>query len=188
MATAVQPEEKGPPPADPSRPRFSYTDLREWLVQAEALGEVRVVNGASWQEEIGMAAELVLHSDTAPCVVFDDIPGVARGHRVLTNFFGGRRKNMTLGFPLNLNKLELSEAFLDAYLRELKTIPYREVSSGPVLENVLTGDQVDVTRFPAPLWHEGDGGRYIGTGSFNVTMDPEEKWVNLGTYRVMIHD
>jgi UbiD family decarboxylase len=186
MATAVAAPE--PTAKGPSRPRFSYTDLREWLAQAEALGEVRVVKGASWQEEIGMAAELVLHSDTAPCVVFDEIPGVARGHRVLTNFFGGRRKNMTLGFPLNLGKLELSEAFLEAYLRELKTIPYREVASGPVLENVLTGDQVDVTRFPAPLWHEGDGGRYIGTGSFNVTMDPEEKWVNLGTYRVMVHD
>jgi 4-hydroxy-3-polyprenylbenzoate decarboxylase len=186
MATAVATPE--PAATGPARPRFSYTDLREWLAQAEALGEVRVVKGASWQEEIGMAAELVLHSDVAPCVVFDEIPGVPRGHRVLTNFFGGRRKNMTLGFPLNLGKLELSEAFLDAYLRELKTIPYREVSSGPVLENVLVGDQVDVTRFPAPLWHEGDGGRYIGTGSFNVTMDPEEKWVNLGTYRVMIHD
>jgi 4-hydroxy-3-polyprenylbenzoate decarboxylase len=186
MATAVAAPE--PAATGPSRPRFSYTDLREWLAQAEALGEVRVVKGASWQEEIGMAAELVLHSDTAPCVVFDEIPGIARGHRVLTNFFGGRRKNMTLGFPLNLGKLELSEAFLDAYLKELKTIPYREVGGGPVLENVLVGDQVDVTRFPAPLWHEGDGGRYIGTGSFNVTMDPEEKWVNLGTYRVMIHD
>ena len=33
-----------------------------------------------------------------------------------------------------------------------------------------------------------DGGRYIGTGSFNVTRDPDEGWINCGTYRVMIHD
>ncbi|MBI3061894.1 MAG: UbiD family decarboxylase, partial [Deltaproteobacteria bacterium] len=32
------------------------------------------------------------------------------------------------------------------------------------------------------------GGRYIGTGSYNITQDPEEGWVNLGTYRVMVHD
>ena len=50
------------------------------------------------------------------------------------------------------------------------------------------GDEVDVTKFPTPVWHEGDGGRYIGTGSFNITIDPEEQWVNLGTYRVMIQD
>src|SRR5262249_32783778 len=76
-----------------------YADLRGWIAEAEKLGEVRVVTGASWQEEIGMAAELVLHSDTAPCVIFDEIPGCQKGYRVLTNFFGGKAKKMTLGFP-----------------------------------------------------------------------------------------
>ena len=33
----------------------------------------------------------------------------------------------------------------------------------------MEGDDIDVTNFPAPKWHERDGGRYIGTGSFNVT-------------------
>jgi 4-hydroxy-3-polyprenylbenzoate decarboxylase len=168
--------------------KFQYEDLREWLAQAEKLGEVRHVKGASWQTEIGMAAEIVQHSDTAPCVLFDEVPGCAKGHRVLTNFFAGKRKNMTLGFPLEYSKLELSQAFLDTYLRELKTIPYAFVDDGPVFENVITGNDVDVTRFPVPVWHEGDGGRYIGTGSYNVTIDPEERWINVGTYRVMIHD
>ena len=52
----------------------------------------------------------------------------------------------------------------------------------------MKGDAVDITRFPAPKWHAPDGGRYIGTGSFNVTRDPDEGWINCGTYRVMIHD
>ena len=173
---------------DGVRPRFAYTDLREWIEQAEQLGEVRSVSGASWQEDIGMAAEIVQHSATAPCVIFDDVPGCPKGFRVLTNFFGGRRQNMTLGFPTNLSKLELSEAFLSTYLKDLKNIPFQEVSDGPIFENVLTGDDVDVTKFPVPVWHERDGGRYIGTGSFNVTVDPEENWVNVGTYRVMIQD
>src|ERR1700682_681681 len=68
-------------------PNFAYADLREWIDQAEKLAEVRRVSGASWQEEIGMAAEVVLHSETAPCVIFDDIPGCPKGFRVLTNFF-----------------------------------------------------------------------------------------------------
>ncbi len=170
------------------RPQFAYHDLRTWIEQAEQLGEVRTLSGCSWQEDIGMAAELVLHRDAAPCVIFDQIPGSLPGARVLTNFFGGKRKNMTLGFPPELDKLQLSEAFLSTYLRDLQTIPFQQVSTGPIFENVVTGDDVDVTRFPAPKWHERDGGRYIGTGSFNVTRDPEENWVNVGTYRVMIQD
>src|SRR5262249_58593487 len=55
-------------------------------------------------------------------------------------------------------------------------------------ENVLPGDDVDVTICATPKWHPDDGGRYIGTGSFNVTRDPDEGWINCGTYRVMIHD
>jgi 4-hydroxy-3-polyprenylbenzoate decarboxylase len=176
------------PPAKGPGFRLPYGDLREWLAEAEKLGEVRVVKGANWQEEIGLAADLVMHSDAAPCLVFDEIPGYPRGFRVLVNFFGGRRKNMTLGFPLHYDKLGLSQAFLDHYLRELRTVPFEIVPDGPILENVLSGDEVDVTRFPTPVWHEHDGGRYIGTGSFNVTRDPEENWINLGTYRVMIHD
>ncbi|MBM2832180.1 MAG: ubiD, partial [Dehalococcoidia bacterium] len=43
-------------------------------------------------------------------------------------------------------------------------------------------------RFPTPKWHEKDGGRYIGTGHMVITRDPDTGEVNLGTYRVMLHD
>ena len=168
--------------------RIPYEDLREWLAEAEALGEVKHVEGASWERDIGMAAEVVLHDEKAPCIVFDDIPGTIAGSRVLTNFFSGKRMNMTLGFPSELNKLELTDAFRENYMAEMKTIPPQTVSDGPVLENVMEGDDIDVECFPTPLWHDQDGGRYIGTGSYNVTRDPDTGSLNLGTYRVMIHD
>ncbi|MDH3429474.1 MAG: UbiD family decarboxylase [Gammaproteobacteria bacterium] len=169
-------------------PAIEYRDLRQWLAIADELGEVEIVKGANWQEEIGMAAELVLRSDTTPCVVFEDVPDTLPGSRVLINFFGGERKSMTLGFPTGLSKLELSEAARRQYLGKLPTISPRYVDDGPILENVITGDDVDVTVFPTPLWHEEDGGRYIGTGSYNITRDPDDGWVNCGTYRVMIHN
>ncbi len=184
MADATSSSTKGKSVAH----KIVYDDLREWLVQAEALGEVRTVSGASWQEEIGLAAELVLRSDNGPCVVFDKVPGCDPGYRVLTNFFGGKRKNMTLGFPTSLSKIDLSEGCLEAYMRDVKPLPLEEVTSGPVCENILTGDAIDVTKFPTPIWHSKDGGRYIGTGSYDITMDPDEKWLNCGTYRVMIQD
>ena len=173
---------------DGLRVDLPYADLRQWLVEAEKLGEVRVISGASWQEDIGMAAEIALHSDAAPCLVFDEVPGCAKGHRVLTNFFGGKRKNMTLGFPTHLNKLELSEAFLEHYLKDLKRVPYEEVATGPVFENILTGDDVDVTKFPVPVWHERDGGRYIGTGDTVLQRDPLTGCINMATYRMQVHE
>ena len=69
---------------------------------AERLGEVRHVKGASWQEDIGLAAEAVLRAENGPCVVFDDIPGCPKGFRLLLNVFAGTRRNMTLGFPDHL--------------------------------------------------------------------------------------
>jgi UbiD family decarboxylase len=168
--------------------KIPYEDLREWIDEAKKLGEIREVKGLSWEQDIGMAAEVVLHDEKAPCVIFEDVPGTIPGSRVLTNFFGGKRQNMTLGFPTDLNKLDLTEAFRANYMAELRRIEPRYVNTGPIFDNIMEGDAIDVTKFPTPKWHEEDGGRYIGTGSFNVTRDPEEGWVNCGTYRVMIHD
>lgn len=170
--------------------RVAYDDLREWIVEAEKLGELVRAKGYSWEADIGMAAELLQHNEKAPVALFDDIPGYPRGFRVLTNFFGGKRQNMTLGFAADLNKVELSEAFLGEFQQiSHKPLPCELVATGPVMENVIEGDKVDVTMFPTPVWHDRDEGRrYIGTGSFNVTRDPDEGWLNAGTYRVMIHD
>jgi 4-hydroxy-3-polyprenylbenzoate decarboxylase len=170
------------------RPVFAYSDLREWLAEAEKLGEVTKVKGFNKEQEIGEASELVMHDENAPCVVYDEVPGHQKGYRILVNFFGGKRKNMTLGFPTDLSKIELAEAYYETQMRELKPIPHQVVETGPVMQNVITGDKVDVEKFPTPLWHKKDGGRYIGTGSYNVTLDPDSGSMNCGTYRIMVHD
>ena len=167
---------------------LAYEDLRQWLAEAERIGELRTVRGASWQHDIGMAAALVSHVEDSPAIVFDDVPGCPKGFRVLTNLFAGRRKTMTLGFAEDLDKIGLSEAFAEVFAPESSLIPPVFVDHGPVFENVLEGDDVDLMKFPTPVWHQGDGGRYIGTGSYNVTQDPDSGWLNLGCYRIMIRD
>ena len=167
---------------------IAYDDLRGWLDHAERLGEVRHVKGATWQEDIGLAAEAILRAENGPCVVFDDIPGCPKGFRLLLNIFAGTRRNMTFGFPDHLGKWELSEAYRDAYLKDMKLVPHEIVADGPVLENIMTGDDVDVLKFPSPVWHEKDGGRYIGTGTYSITRDPDENWLNAGAYRAQVHD
>jgi 4-hydroxy-3-polyprenylbenzoate decarboxylase len=169
-------------------PHIAYDDLREWLALAERLGEVKIVRGATWQEDIGLAAEAILRAENGPCVVFEDVPGCPKGFRVLLNMFAGRRRNLTFGFPDHLTKWELSDAYREAYLIEPKIVPHEIVDDGPVFENVMLGDDVDVTKFPSPIWHEKDGGRYIGTGTYSITIDPEENWLNAGAYRAQVHD
>ena len=44
----------------------------------------------------------------------------------------------------------------------------RVVKDGPVMENVMRGDHVDVLKFPSPQWHPLDGGRYLGTGVVDI--------------------
>ena len=188
MADDVRNAAEAAAPRLENEARIPYEDLREWLAEAEKLGEVKFVKGATWERDIGMATEVVNHDDKAPCVVFDDVPGTIPGSRVLVNFFSGKRMNMTLGFPSDLTKMELTDEFRKNYMTDLKTIPPKVVKDGPVLENVMEGDDIDVGAFPTPMWHEQDGGRYIGTGSYNVTRDPDSGWLNLGTYRVIIHD
>ena len=145
-------------------PRLPYEDLRQWLEAARRLGEVKEVSGLNCEQEIGLVAGVAMHDDSAPCFVFDRIPGAIEGSRVLVNFFGGRRKNMTLGFPAELNKIELSEGFRTNYLGPMPRIAPKYVEDGPIFQNVLEGDAVDLTRFPAPKWHAADGAHAGGGG------------------------
>ena len=167
---------------------MSYNDLRGWLQEIERMGLLQVARGAHWDLEIGTIAELVSRQKNRPAVLFDEIPDYPAGYRVLVNAVGANdRMAFTWGLPMGLPLKELKEALRQKY-KSLEPIKPVLVSDGPVMENVLTGDEVDLFAFPTPKWHEHDGGRYIGTGSVDITMDPEENWVNLGTYRVMIAD
>ena len=167
---------------------MEYTDLRSWIDRVEAMGELRVVNGASWQEDIGHASEMLVHTLGAPAVLFDNIPGYPAGHRLLVNANATRsRLALTLGLPTDIERRPLMDEFLrlteSDRSQELKVL-----DDAPLFENVRTGDDVNVFEFPTPQWHPGDGGRYIGTGCGIVQRSRDSDWVNMGTYRVMIHD
>ncbi|MDP2660123.1 MAG: UbiD family decarboxylase [Dehalococcoidia bacterium] len=167
---------------------MSFRDLRGWLQEVENMGQLQVARGAHWDLEIGTITELVHRQKNKPAVLFDEIPDYPSGHRVLVNALGSNdRLALTWGLPAGLSTRELKEQVRRKY-EGLEPLNPMLVSEGPVMENVVTDGQVDLFRFPTPKWHEHDGGRYIGTGSVDITIDPEEKWVNLGTYRVMVHD
>src|SRR5207244_6499766 len=75
---------------------IAYDDLREWLALAERMGEVRTVRVASWQQDIGLAAEAILRAENGPCEVLEDVPGCPKGFRVLLKMFARQRHTRPL--------------------------------------------------------------------------------------------
>jgi 4-hydroxy-3-polyprenylbenzoate decarboxylase len=138
---------------------------------------------------MGGLAEIVARESkgTAPALLFDDIPGFPRGHRALFGQLDSvRRLALTLGLDLpSTEKRACARACRDK-LNTMKLIAPRQVERGRVQENIVQGDAIDLFNFPAPRHHEQDGGRYIGTAHCVITQDPDDGWVNLGTYRCML--
>lgn len=164
-----------------------FNDLRELIKHAEEIGEYKRIEGADWNLEIGIIGDLLAESPNAPLLLFDKIKDYKPGYRVASNLtVTDRRVAAALGLP-DVRGLELVKALRDK-LADVKPIPPREVKTGPVKENVRIGDEVDLFEFPTPLWHDLDGGRYIGTGSITISRDPDTGYINLGTYRVQIYD
>ncbi len=172
-------------PSDPVTGRLApWRDTREWIARAQEQGELRVVRGASWQSEIGEITEMLDHNENSPAVLFDDIPGYPAGRRVIVNCSGNQaRQAITLNLPPSEANHDGLFKFWRGVLDGLTPIPPREVETGPIFENILEGDDVDLEAFPVPMWHPQDGGRFIGTASMNILKDPDSDWVNLGTYR-----
>jgi UbiD family decarboxylase len=161
-------------------------DLREFIRLAEQNGELVVIEGVDPNLEMGALYELSLERAQPPVLLFDNINGYPPGYRVLMNI----RTSGIFG-ENSVKGVEAVQAFRQRSKDEAggdKTIPPEEVETGPVCENILVGDQVDVLKFPTPKWHEGDGGQYIGTECLIITKDPDSDWVNLGTYRAQVQD
>jgi UbiD family decarboxylase len=165
-------------------------DLRSWLEQVRALGELKELRGADWNLELGAISELNVKKDAPPALLFDEINGYPKGYRVLTcSTSSPARLSSILRLPVQRTHKGLVEALRGRPARwqaAAKDFDSVQVKTGPVCENVQK--TVDVLAFPSPLWHELDGGRYIGTGCSVVTRDLDSDWVNVGTYRVQVID
>jgi UbiD family decarboxylase len=168
----------------------SYKDLREWLPLVEALGELRTVKGAHWNLEMGAITELLSREGTypPPAILFDRVPGYPEGFRCIFGTTGSvKRMALTMGFQNVTSGTDLVMAYRNK-LKEIEPVPPKYVETGPIFENIDSGKDVDLLKFPVPFMHDKDGGRYIGTNCLVITRHPDEGWVNLGTYRVMVHD
>src|ERR1700730_5449753 len=75
-------------------------DLRAWIAQLRAAGELQDIAGAEREKEIGGIVDIYQRKLGNKAVLFDDVPGHPRGHRILANILTSiPRINITLGLP-----------------------------------------------------------------------------------------
>ena len=163
---------------------MAFNSIREFM---EALDKsrdiVRIKEEVDWELEAG-AINRRCYETQGPAVLFENIKDYP-GHRILGGSLGTYRR---VALALGLDPETPIPAIHQEYeRREQHPIKPVVVDSGPCKENVLMGKDVDLSLFPSPMIHDGDGGRYLGTWDIVVTNDPETGWTNWGMYRFMIN-
>ncbi|HVW90759.1 MAG TPA: UbiD family decarboxylase [Gaiellaceae bacterium] len=165
-------------------------DLRAWLDEMRDVDELVDITGADRDLEIGAITDLNAKNH-GPALLFDEIPGFEGRGRVLScSLSRPARLAAALGFAPGTTARELVEGLQGRpaeWRRTAPDFPVEVVERG-AFDTITAGEDVDLNRYPSPLWHEGDGGYYIGTGCAVLTRDRETGWVNVGTYRVCVHD
>ena len=171
--------------------QFPFDDLRSFIEAAKEIDEYREINGADWNREIGALTEAAAELITdPPMLIFDNIKGYPPGFRLVSlSIASVKRAALAWGLPIDKHKMELIRMGTKLVGKARSNlIPPKTVKTGPVMENVLTGDKIDMWKFPSPLFHLQDGGRYIGTGDIITTRDPDSGYLNTGTYRMQVHE
>src|SRR3989304_1319784 len=138
--------------------RVAYRGLRDWLEQVDRMGELLKINGAHWDKEMGSITQMLTESSRgkAPAILFDEVPGYAKGFRTLYGQFSSiKRVALTLGLPLEYErKADIVKAYHERMGKTTLLKP-RSVKSGPILDHVLEGDKVEGLKFPGPPWAMG---------------------------------
>src|SRR5258708_28798553 len=113
-------------------------DLRGWIREAEALGELKNIDGADWDVEIGAITELGHHGgEQSHSLLFDHIKGYPAGYRVLSNTLNTtKRLAMTLHMDTNYTRLQFVQDITNdtTHLTYINTDMLLDV---PIMENVL---------------------------------------------------
>lgn len=166
--------------------------LRDYVEALRKMGDLEEVEReVDIQLEIGaiIRRSCEIYS---PAPLFSNIKGYP-GYRVLGAPFSyssnllnrSSRVALALGLDPLTKGPQIVHALADCS-KDLKLIPPVVVENAPCHENVMLGDDVDILRFPSPMIHDGDGGRYFGTLHIMACRTPDGSWTNWSIARVMI--
>ena len=180
---------------------MKYKDLRDFIRQLEANGDlVRISHPIDTKLEMTEIADRTLRAG-GPALLFENPKGFDTP--VLMNLFGTPER-VALGMGQSSVSALREVGKLLAYLKEpeppkglkdlweklpvfkqVLNMPAKEVRKAPCQANVITGDDVDLTKLPVQHCWPGDVAPLI-TWGLTVTRGPHKKRQNLGIYRQQV--
>ena len=154
---------------------FVVKDLRSWLDTLENHGELlHIKKPVDPKTQMGA----LLYQSRSKALMFHSLTG-APGWRSVGNA-PANMDHVALAFGM---KKEEVVKFLASKMSE--TLPWERVSTGPVKEVHLEGDQIDLTKWPVHRAGTKDGGEVIGSGMV-FTVDPETGLQNVSIHRLQV--
>jgi len=112
-------------------------DVRDIIDYADKIGELAHLDGADWNVEIGVLAEIFAHSNPgrSPAVLFDKIKGYPAGMRIVSGLHNScRRLAYAFGFPDSEEPTSLVKAYRDRMKGDFRLIPPVEVTAKGTIE------------------------------------------------------
>ena len=181
---------------------MKYKDLRDFIGFLEGKGQLkRIKTPVRCELEIAEVCDRVVKKG-GPALLFENVEGY--DIPVLINMYGTEQR---MAWALGVERLDdlvervhhvlglmqgppqgvMAKMKTLMELREMASFQPKVVKSGPCQEVVVTGEDVDLNRFPILKCWPMDAGRYI-TLPLVMTKDPETGTRNLGTYRIQVYD
>ena len=141
----------------------AFGDMRRWIEALRAAGELNEVKAlVDWDVELGTIVRVAQGEGDGPALLFSNIKDYnkpdSRSRRVFAGSMSSyRRMALVFGMDPDTHPRELVKLARNIMTG---TLPPQIVKTGPVKENILTGDDIDLFEFPTPLWNRADGGRF----------------------------
>ncbi|MEH6581179.1 MAG: UbiD family decarboxylase [Halioglobus sp.] len=162
--------------------------MRSFIADLEAVGDLhRVEAEVDWNLEIAGISRVNLGQE-GPALLFENIKGYSDSYcsRMLTCAIGKySQAALAIGLPADSSPQEIIAKMRQCYRNPIAP---EIVETGPVKDNILTGDDINLHDLPVPMFNYQDGGRYIDTFSCTITKDPDTGHRNIGIYRGMVLD
>ncbi|KAJ5723158.1 hypothetical protein N7488_001193 [Penicillium malachiteum] len=171
-------------------------DLRKFLKELQDENDLLVISQEIDPEMEPAAITRRVYETEEKTVLFENITG-RQGNGLfrvlgapvgLSRVSGQRlgRIAKSLGLPSNASGKEIIDKINSA--KSLQPLVLKEVSTGPVKEFKLFGDDIDLTSLPTPLLHQHDGGKFLETFGMHIVQTPDGLWTNWSITRGMVHD
>jgi len=167
-------------------------DIEDFLEELEENGELLSIDEeVDWNLDAAALAAMSNRTG-AQAIHFKNVAEYPEGYTLAANLFSGpghyyeyeRTMWGRIAIALDLDpKIEYEELIKTINERHGAPIKPILLSSAMCKENIMLGTDIDVLKFPFPLLHEEDGGRY-GFGTV-VTKDLASDWQNWGVYSFM---